>query len=113
MKHIKLIKFQKIILFIPFVNILAFFIWGYNMIILKKYIPFKKYMTIGFLSVLCMLLSNMLIEIVFNAMCNMISNEQVITILFYVQVYLFCLVLGIVGICSEKRMEAIIESMQQ
>ena len=48
MENIKFYKLQKIVMFIPIVNLLTFFIWGINMISfsLRKKIKYTLYIMV-------------------------------------------------------------------
>ena len=110
--EIKYYKLQKIMLFIPIINLFTFFIWGINMISYSKHIERMKQIALGFITFVVAYISWRILSIGLTVSTYYIESSLVDTILTYAYYYLCGIVLTIIWMISEKKFIDIINKNQ-
>lgn len=101
---IKYYNIQKILWFIPILNLFTFFIWAINLFIYRKYISRVKEVMLAFLTFVAAYISWRLLSISLTVLTFYIENAIIDTVLTCVYYYLCGIVLTIVWMISEKKL---------
>ena len=110
--EIKYYKLQKIMLFIPIINLFTFFIWGINMISYSKHIERIKQISLAFVTFVVAYISWRILSIGLTVSTYYIESSLMDTILTYSYYYLCGIVLTIIWMISEKKFIDIINKNQ-
>lgn len=104
MENIKFYKLQKIIMFIPMVNLFSFFIWGINMICLRGKIKYTRQLVLAFFTFVSAYISWRVLSMAWTVATYYVSSGVIIDIITGVYYYLLGIVLTIVWLFSEKKL---------
>ena len=108
-KNIKFYKLQKILMFIPILNLFTFFIWGFNVINLKTKVKISTKIIIAGITFIVVYVVWRLLSISLMAAAYCIGNEEIIILLNLIYYYLLGIVLTIIWMISEKQFSKYIE----
>lgn len=113
MKYIHFFRTQIVLLFIPLVQNVLFFIWGVHMIWLKNRFSVKHYLLIATGTLVPMLILCWGCSAGFSVFIPIFSNEKIIKAFTYLYYYLIGLIIGSLSLISEKVMEKILTIEQK
>jgi len=104
MENIKFYKLQKFVMFIPIVNLLTFFVWGINMISLRKKIKYTRQIVLAFFTFVSAYIGWRVLSMAWTVATYYISSgviNGIITGLYY---YFLGIILTIIWLFSEKKL---------
>lgn len=102
-KNIKFYKLQKILIFIPILNLFTFFIWGFNVIKLKTQIKFSTKIIISSITFIFVYVAWRFLSSALMIATYCIGNEEITILLNFGYYYFLGIVFTVIWIISEKQ----------